>query len=300
MSHTSWEVHHSWTQHKPVLLDPNNTTILANKSRYMDRTIREAIQIEFHLNNINREDGFSLSKSRMPLIRNWREHTPSPNKNMMPSGEPWKRPFSSLLPLHTQPPPCNLPQDSLLVHIPFPIFSPTGSLPSTLALQDISPLIPCLVISAPELGDSMFLQNVSINLQIHMAPKPKTWQQHEVEHISVTIQFCIIWLLSVTGHSLWQRCLLKRAINDTERKLGGKLFLLLQRKEHLIISTGFSPPVTIPVVTKWLQDNNYEGHDWLHQAELQSHLFTEPQKSNCICLPNQAACTIHTVWSANI
>jgi hypothetical protein len=34
-------------------------------------------------------------------------------------------------------------------------------------------LLPCLVTSAPEDGDSMFLRNVGISLQIHGA-KPKT------------------------------------------------------------------------------------------------------------------------------
>jgi hypothetical protein len=29
----------------------------------MDHIIREAVEIELHLNNINREDGFSLSRS---------------------------------------------------------------------------------------------------------------------------------------------------------------------------------------------------------------------------------------------
>jgi hypothetical protein len=38
----------------------------------------------------------------------------------------------------------------------------------------ISPLLPCLVTSAPEDWDSMFLRNVDIDLQIHTAPKPKT------------------------------------------------------------------------------------------------------------------------------
>jgi hypothetical protein len=39
-----------------------NTSILAKKLRYMDHIIREVIEIELHVNNINREDGFSLSK----------------------------------------------------------------------------------------------------------------------------------------------------------------------------------------------------------------------------------------------
>jgi hypothetical protein len=51
----------------------HNTSILAKNSRYMDRIIREAIQIELRANNINREDGFSLSGSWKPFIRFPRE-----------------------------------------------------------------------------------------------------------------------------------------------------------------------------------------------------------------------------------
>jgi hypothetical protein len=39
------------------------TSILATKSRYMDRIVREAIEIELHPNNMNREMGFCLSSS---------------------------------------------------------------------------------------------------------------------------------------------------------------------------------------------------------------------------------------------
>jgi hypothetical protein len=45
-----------------------NTTILSTTLRYMDRIIREAIQIELHPNSMNREDGFYLSTSWKPLI----------------------------------------------------------------------------------------------------------------------------------------------------------------------------------------------------------------------------------------
>jgi hypothetical protein len=46
----------------------HNSSILATKTRYMDRIVREAIEIELHPYSINREGGFCLSKSWKPLI----------------------------------------------------------------------------------------------------------------------------------------------------------------------------------------------------------------------------------------
>jgi hypothetical protein len=46
----------------------HNSSTLATKTRYMDRIVREAIEVELHPFNINREGGFCLSKSWMPLI----------------------------------------------------------------------------------------------------------------------------------------------------------------------------------------------------------------------------------------
>jgi hypothetical protein len=41
----------------------HSTSILATKTRYMDRIVREAIEKELHSNNMNREMGFCLSSS---------------------------------------------------------------------------------------------------------------------------------------------------------------------------------------------------------------------------------------------
>jgi hypothetical protein len=46
----------------------HNTSILATKTRYMDHIIREAIEIELHPNNMNKEVCLCLSKSCKPLI----------------------------------------------------------------------------------------------------------------------------------------------------------------------------------------------------------------------------------------
>jgi hypothetical protein len=45
-----------------------DTTILSTKSRYMERMIREANEIELRPNNMNREDGLRLSRSWKPFI----------------------------------------------------------------------------------------------------------------------------------------------------------------------------------------------------------------------------------------
>jgi hypothetical protein len=52
-----------------------NISIIAIKTRHMDRIVTEAIEIELHPNNMNREVCFCLSKSWKPLLCSLKKHT---------------------------------------------------------------------------------------------------------------------------------------------------------------------------------------------------------------------------------
>jgi hypothetical protein len=54
-----------------------NTNILTKQSRRTDWVIREVIEIKLHPDNMNREDGLSLSRVWKPLIRDLKERRQS-------------------------------------------------------------------------------------------------------------------------------------------------------------------------------------------------------------------------------
>jgi hypothetical protein len=47
--------------HQEHRIQFNSTCILSTKTRYMDHIIREAIEIELHPYNMNKEEGFALA-----------------------------------------------------------------------------------------------------------------------------------------------------------------------------------------------------------------------------------------------
>jgi hypothetical protein len=56
----------------------SNISILDKATGYMDRVIKEAIEIKLHANNINRDGGFNLSRSWYPTVNMLKQYRRAP------------------------------------------------------------------------------------------------------------------------------------------------------------------------------------------------------------------------------
>jgi hypothetical protein len=62
-------------------IDFNNVSVLDRASGYMDRLVKEAIQIQLNHKNFNRDDGFMLSQAWNPITKLLFKHDTDPGKS---------------------------------------------------------------------------------------------------------------------------------------------------------------------------------------------------------------------------